>query len=366
MNKSFEKYLKYKKKYLNLKKNGSIYSGGDPYTYNSFGSKEHNFIGTEEYNDLFIISDKAREEHKLGKHSQEKIIIKENKTNFIDLLKKYNPEEYEDLFIITDEAREQQKNGNFIQENNVNNNNNNNIIQSGSGKGSTSWNWIYYNFKRQLESNNLTIKISSLSSPFDNDNIDARYGGVIFWHNQENNHISTIDGHSVRSIYVLIQNTREWTGDRFRRQGGGMVHDYLYQQVVGNSLEETRAVNAACSSGFSIFHDHEDGWCIRFSSRWLNSNLTWGNIMSCGANVSKMTSQGEAIIIIGAIAQWIGKGPGNYHKLESVQKGWKNSKPLIDDLYWIINNSEAIPNPNDDTTWYNSDHGRWRYLPSTI
>jgi hypothetical protein len=198
-----------------------------------------------------------------------------------------------------------------------------------------------------------------MSSEFTYDDYDATYGGIIFWHNNESSHISTIHGKDTYTIYVLIQNTQEWEEEHFRDQGQGRVHDYLYEQVMGVSMNDTGAQNAACSSGFSIFYDQDYGWCVKFSSLWLNSNTRWDGIKSCGSNNSKMTNQGEAIIIIGAVMQWITIKPGSYVKIDYIPDQWTYNDPLVDDLHWILDSCGT--DTNDINTWYTPQY--WNCIP---
>jgi hypothetical protein len=318
---------------------------------------------------------------------------------FIDLLKKYNLEEYEDLFVIKDKDRANHRDGKHLQKNTVGNNsspkdntlqiqpqntvvsnnsspkdktlqtqpqntvvsNNSQIIKTGGSKGANSWNWICNNFERKARESSLNIKISSMSSAFDNYNYDAVYGGIIFWHNIERGHLNTINGHGLYAIYVLIQNTEEWPAENFGVPGIGRVHDHLYKQVMGVSMKQTDRGNAACSSGFSIFHNNNEGWCIRFSSIFLNSDTEWSATISCGSNDSKMTNLGEAIIIIGAVMQWITDGPGSDAiEISYIPEHWKYNNRLVNDFYWQLNSCGT--DTNNRATWYNPE--LWDYIPN--
>jgi len=319
---------------------------------------------------------------------------------FMDLLKKYNLEEYEDLFVIKDKDRDNHRDGKHLQKNTVGNNsspkviyntlqiqpqntvvsnnsspknntlqtqpqntvvsNNSQIIKTGGSKGANSWNWICNNFERKARESSLNIKISSMSSAFMND-YNATYGGIIFWHNQERSHLNTINGQGLYAIYVLIQNTQEWPAEHFGVPGIGRVHDHLYKQVMGVSMKQTDRGNAACSSGFSIFHDNNEGWCIRFSSIFLNSNTQWSATISCGSNNSKMTNLREAIIIIGAVMQWITDGPGSDAiEISYIPDQWRYNNRLVNDYYWPLNSCGT--DTNNRATWYNPE--LWNCIPN--
>ena len=360
MNSSLEKYLKYKKKYLNLKKK-LTYGGSITKIMFMDLLKEK---APEEYEELFILKKGNRRRISKENMKLRLQIIRDNKNlsnkSFMNLLKENDPEEYKDLFII--KQKDRIKNSYSKQRNNIYSSDISHTTQNGGAKGYISWQWICNNFERKIRESGLSIKISNMSDTF-TDDTSATYGGIIFWHNKERGYISSVGGHEIHSIYVLIQNTKFWGAEHFREQGQGRVHDYLYEQVMGVSLHDTGERNAACSSGFSIVYDDDnEGWCIKFSSLWLNSNLTWKGIKSCGTNNSKMTNRGEACIIIGAVCQWMMWGEGSLFDLSYIPDAWRFTTVLQNDTYWEI--KSYVPNmpvPENKYTWY--DPGSWDAYP---
>ena len=343
----------------------------------------------EEYEDLFVIKDKDKDNHTNG------IVSQENKTPYTRLQntrvfrEKSSPKDktpdtqllntvfrekssqenktpytrLQNTRVFSSNSSPKDKTPDTPQQNTVFSSNLQ-MIQNGGSKEKETWNWICDNFERKVTSqySMLNIKISTMSSEFIPDDTYATYGGIIFWHNQESGYIRNIGNQELHAIYVLIQNTQEWPAEHFRAQGQGQVHDYLYEQVMGISMNDTNPPDAACSSGFSIFHDQDKGWCIKFSSLWLNSNTRWNAIKSCGSNESKMTNQGEAIIIIGAVMQWMQSvtyGVGSYCKINYIPDQWKYNEKILEDFYWPMNSgTTSIDDPN---TWYNPDN--WSLIP---
>ena len=371
-----QKYLKYKNKYLDLKQN---YLGGSE--KNSFIEllKEYN---PKEYEDLFVIKEKDKNNNNMYYKSlstgimhlsvppdtaelsnvqalpKPGEIVTDLKHIPISSIKKNNKVsvDHNDLikiniksdilkYISLENSIQEKKN---VEPTNL----------RGGSKGKKSWKWICDNFERKLNSSQgLSIKISSMCDNW-NDETRTRasmYAGIIFWHKNES---GSIRSPNIYSIYVLIQNTTAWSGDNFRRQGEGKVHDYLYEQVTGDSLNTTDASNAACSSGFSfIWSDVANAWVIKFSSRWLNSKGTWTEIKSCNSNDSKMCNVGEAVIIIGAVNYWMNNGPGSYCDINYIPNEWNENPILQDDYYWITNYDYPTgitdnTNPYDPSSWF--------------
>ena len=161
----------------------------------------------------------------------------------------------------------------------------------------------------------LRITISEESDKLVED-ASTRYGGVIFWHKNTHGYISETDQRNigvspgappVYSIYVLIQDTNKWVASNFSAAGAGFVHGWLYEQVTGMSVDDEPHGATSCASGFSLQWDDAAAggsgrWMIKFSSQWLNqSGGSWNSTKGCGSDLSKMTTKGEAYIIIGAI-----------------------------------------------------------------
>jgi hypothetical protein len=354
-----QKYLKYKNKYLDLKQK---HLGGSEKSFIELLERDN----PEEYEDLFVIKEKDKNNNNMHYKSlstglsnmQALPKLDEISTDLkyipISSIKKNNKVsvDHNDLkkSDILKDIKSEKKN---VEPTNLINNEHNNL--SGGSKGKKSWKWICNNFERKLNSSQgLSIKISSMSSDWNDGTRASKYAGIIFWHKHERGYISYPN---IYSIYVLIQDTTSWSGDNFRRQGEGKVHDYLYEQVTGESFGSTNEYDAACCSGFSYtWSDEVNKWVIKFSSRWLNSNGTWTEIKSCNSNESKMCNVGEAVIIIGAVNYWVNNGPGSYSDLNYIPNEWKENPILQDDYYWITNCDYYHTGNTDNTDPYDPSY----------
>ena len=366
----YNKYLKYKNKYLELKskylKNNNIEKGGFIKLLKEKNPEEYKKLfvikNRKVNNKLFVIKNK-KVNNKLGPKTKSNIIL-----NKLIKEKRKKQIKYKNNKQIKDNNNKQIKDKNNKQIKDKNNKQNiyqdkqnkQNIssqlngIMSGGAKAEDSWAFIIGNFYRKVRSGGLSIKISNMSNIWDEDDTDAKYAGIIFWH--KNGHGEINPRRNIHSVYVIIQNTMEWSGEHFKNQGQGQVHDYLYEQVLDIGLEEDR--NKACSSGFSLVYDHELGnWIIKFSSWWLNSDKSF-DIRQCNNTASKMTNKGEGTIIVGAINQWMRFGiDRNVFTISYIPEEWENDEELEDDYYWC----RGLPNGGE----YDYDNPytpeRWDY-----
>ena len=250
-------------------------------------------------------------------------------------MKKFNNNEFEDLFIDKNKNKKQNK--------------------SGGGKICEDWNGIY-NFLKSGKNKKCNFH-PKCDDFIDNSNI--KYAGAIFWHWKKGKNLGSLYNYA-ESVTVIIQNTSLWEYEDFRRAGNGMVHDKLYRDVIGDSLEKHRNHdnNAVCCSGFSIFCDKSRRynyrrnlftWKIKFNSIWLNG-MNIPNQM-CSSDNDKQTNRGETAIIIGAVNAWWNHSYNN-SKGNSIQCYFENFRPVSKyykdcgsslnyyDYTWIINKSE--------------------------
>ena len=297
------KSLQYKEQYINIKKTMYNNHQNNQLDYKSSVSEEGGFIKLlkekypEEYEELFVI-----------KHYDKIFSPKQ-------YYKIFSPKQYEKLSVIKKH-------------------NSNSIV--GGGKNIESWNQIINNFENKLATNRgLSVKISSMSSSWHERTELSRYGGIIFWHKNLSGAINP--SKSIYSIYVLIQDTNNWTADNFNDQGRGRVHDYLYEQVVDKSIHTSIPSEFACASGFSMMFDVTiQRWVIKFSSIWLNSNSVFNGIIACGNNNSKMVNEGEAYMIIEAVKAWLYHGPGAVLKVSTIYEQWRSTAQLVDNLFYML------------------------------
>ncbi len=315
----YQKYLKYKNKYTQLKKD---------YGLDKVSVKK---IESETKDEL------------------------EPKIGFIDMLKKYNPDEYRELFEIDNtsyntiilqpnyQIKKKKLRSDLLGKTNL----------LGGSKTPQSWDFIVDNLKRILNTEGLSVTISPLSDVFDPESHESDYGGVIFWHNHGNKEI--IPG--VNAITVIIQDTRKWSKEDFGASGNGIVHNKLYKDLLGDSIHNTGPAVAACFSGFSfIYNEINSYWIVKFSSWYANSNTLWTvPIQNCDNNYSKMTLNGEAIAIIGAVNQWIKNGVNSVVRLEYIPEEWSLTEILDDRYFWVL---------HDYDSEYPYEPSKWKTLPS--
>ncbi len=285
----YQKYLKYKNKYIELKRSFNLKNkkGGD--------------------------------------------VNSKPESSFTEWMKKNNPKEYEELFEVETVSGEAIKG---VEEKQLNVEVKDEKLIGGS-KTPESWSYIIQNLKRILESDGkLTIKISELSDPFHPLLHDSDYGGVVFWHNNGDKTIKD----DVNAITVIIQDTKKWDPADFGAAGNGIVHNKLYKDLFGQSIHVTGPSTAACFSGFSfIYNKGKESWVVKFSSWFANSNTIWaGDIPLCQNNSNKMTTSGEAAMIIGAVNQWITKGVGSTVELTEIPVEWEGIKFLHDRYQWVL------------------------------
>ncbi len=256
--------------------------------------------------------------------SQEDKLLSNNMTNqdvqSVNLLQLKDPEEYSDLF-------------GTIKTNNIIENDKKEKLFGGS-KTEESWHYIIDNLRKILNTEGLSVKISELSDPFVPGLYDSDYGGVIFWHNKGNKEII----HGANAITVIIQDTKKWKPEDFGAPGNGIVHNKLYKDLFGESLHNIGPSTAACFSGFSfIFNDVISKWVVKFSSLFANSNTIWtSSIPNCNNNESKMTTNGEATAIVGAVNQWITNGLGSEIPLTHIPVEWEGTQILNDKYQWVL------------------------------
>ncbi len=227
----------------------------------------------------------------------------------------------------------------------------NKIIRGGT-KTAESWGFIIEKLKEFYSSDRLSVKISLLSDPFKPEAYDSDYGGVIFWHNNGEKNIIG----DANVITVIIQDTRKWDPSEFGTAGNGIVHDKLYKDLMGYSIHNEGPAVAACYSGFSFIYSRvKQKWVVKFSSAFANSNTVWTEqIRGCDNNSSKMTTYGEAAIIIGSVYQWIRDGVGSEIILSNISEDvwsiWSRLGILHDQYQYPVNERDFI-NLYDPTKW---------------
>ena len=378
-----QKYLKYKNKYIGL---SNKYGGGNEDDRQLFmlheddrelfmlNEDEKNFLNNNfnEFKELNRNLDNELNE-RLNNNKKKFLRINDeeykNKKNFEELEelkelnrrldKEFNEElnnKKEQLLRIINEKHENLKNRmkqKFLEENNTIYNDikqrrsiilSDHIIknsievgeQDGGGKGKRTWARIIADLDLRIWYDALGFKISSLSSSWGDRNPESRYAGIIFWHKNDSHMIN--QAKNIRSIYFLIQDTQKWEGDSFRDQGGGRVHNHLYNLVTDTDLFDTDGESQACSSGFSLYYDmDEHKYVIKFSSVYLNSNQNprTNNIPYCHNNGSKATNFGEFFFILKGIQLWMEGGPGHVIKIEYLNElpgDYNNNRNLVDNF----------------------------------
>ncbi len=315
--KYYQKYLKYKNKYIQLKKeldetHPSRLSGGNK-ELSPFAEmlKKTNL---EEYHDLFEVE--VEDIYNLEPVQQENLVSQGSQVSQVSQVKK------------------------------------NKVIYKGGSKTIESWAYIIETLKRILATEGLSVKISELSDPFNPSSHKSDYGGVIFWHNKGRKEI--IPG--ANAITVIIQDTRKWDPSDFGASGNGIVHNKLYKDLMGVSIHNVGPDVAACFSGFSfIYSELKNSWVVKFSSLFANSNTLWTSpIQGCANNSSKMTTNGEATAIIGAVNQWITNGLSSEIALTNIPIQWEGTEILNDRYQWTL---------HDYDREYPYDPSKWAELP---
>ena len=342
-----QKYLKYKNKYLTLKK---MKGGIDNNKLLSDLFIDYDEIFSNNYPEKSNINIQINNNEKLKKIIfSENIILKNSKTLY-NVLEKNNKID-----------------NNILKKQNVNTDNN--ILEEnkplyGNGKNRISWDWIvnsiiYPNIDNSNlndndvnavndvndvnDVNSASIHISSKSDIFDLDDIDAKYAGIICWHNAgrpESINIGT-EG-NVLPIYVLIQNTKKWSGLSFFKQGCGTVHSNLYTIIMGVNVDKNNAT--ICSSGFSIMFDNRNReWRIKYSSMWLNE-YNYEHLNFCENIKNKSMGMGEIYVTNLAISAWTKRYNGciipysaiitSYDEMD--KDSWSRLREVIDLNYLII------------------------------
>lgn len=334
----YKKYLKYKKKYIELskKQNGGVDNVG------AFIEKLRN-ENFAEYEELFGFNDKEKEKLNFLKETEESfkltqyMIDNSHEMNSEEVIKKYSDEQLKKKKMAEndDQLIQDAENDNKLKKIEENDNKSASAFVGG-GKGKQTWNLNIANFQRKIATSvGLRLKISSLSSDWNDSDDNSRYGGIIFWHNKSSGIINLEK--RIYSIYFLIQDTNKWGAEHFRAQGQGVVHDYLYEQVVNKSMFGQGA-NTVCSSGFSLSYAADiKQWVIKFSSIYLNSNSVINNLENCGNNGSKMTTVGEGVFIINGIKQWMTEGPRSFLKINNLPDISTNNNTLADDFILPLN-----------------------------
>jgi len=264
----YSKYLKYKNKYLKLKLLGGVAK-----------KKSLSDIFTD-YDELFSLT------------NENKSLIEQKNSSILDdksLIEQKNSS------ILDDKSLIEQKNS---------------LILDGGGKSRKSWEWINDEI---FSDETISIKISSLSDGYSHDPTE-KYAGIICWHDNQDEEIENIHNTSIRSIYVIIQNTRFWEDDAFSAQGHGFVHDHLFQLINDESPPES----TLCSSGFSITNNR-----VKYSSRWLNA-MNYGKPKCRNVN-NKSMNLGEIFLTNEAIKIWDDYGVGSSSQIDNRPKYSKSN-----------------------------------------
>lgn len=82
-----------------------------------------------------------------------------------------------------------------------------------------------------------------------------------------------------------------------------MVHDYMYQQMFGQSFQD----KVTCCGGFAILK----GGRVRYSSVWLNMQTSSTNRLRWESDGNKMLSKEEEVLVDLALKTWTAKGPNS-------------------------------------------------------
>ena len=343
-----QKYLKYKNKYLTLKK---MKGGINNNKLLSDLFIDYDEIFSNNYPEKYNINIQINNNEKL-----KKIIFLEKKNNILENSKTlYNVLEKNNKIDNNILKKQNVNTDNILKKQNVDTNNiilNKNNLLYGNGKNRISWDWIvnsivYPNIENSnLNDNDINsarIHISSKSDIFDLNDIDAKYAGIICWHNAgrpESINIGT-EG-NVLPIYVLIQNTKKWSGLSFFKQGYGTVHSNLYTIIMGVNVDKNDAT--ICSSGFSLMFDNRNReWRVKYSSMWLNE-YNYEHLNFCENIKNKSMGMGEIYVTNLAISAWTKRYNGCIIPYSSIitsydemdKDSWSQLKNVIDLNYSII------------------------------
>ena len=210
------------------------------------------------------------------------------------------------------------------------------------GKSKKSWITI-----KEVLGSGVKVKISRLCDNWEDRDRNSRYGGVIFWHKNKNRNL--FPANDLWSVYIIIQDTYKWDSKNFKAAGQGMVHDYLFEQIMNESFDKSNV----CASGFSISQEGEPWevfnsardqrelqtrFKVKYSSVWLNKS---GNHepAHCTNNDSHIAGKAEQAIIDDAIELWMDDGPGTVSSWDLTYSSvmYENNNIYGDDTYVLFN-----------------------------